>query len=68
MCGRCQEQKTYGLDGNKNNLSKLKEKCILLNLGRGGIINEMDLAKIIDEKNIYVGLDVTKIEPIEEEN
>lgn len=53
---------------NKNNLSKLKEKCILLNLGRGGIINEMDLAKIIDEKNIYVGLDVTKIEPIEEEN
>lgn len=53
---------------NKNNLSKLKEKCILLNLGRGGIINERDLAKIIDEKNIYVGLDVTKIEPIEEEN
>ena len=53
---------------NKTNLIKLKDKAILLNLGRGGIINEEDLAKIVDEKEIYVGLDVTKKEPIEPDN
>jgi len=53
---------------NRSNLIKLKDKAVLLNLGRGGIINEKDLAKIIDEKEIYVGLDVTQKEPIEEEN
>ena len=49
---------------NASNLSLLKEKAILLNLGRGGIINETDLAKIIDEKEIYAGLDVTSKEPL----
>ena len=28
----------------------LKDGAILLNLGRGGIINETELAKILDEK------------------
>ncbi len=53
---------------NKTNLSKLKDNAVLLNLGRGGIINEDDLAKIIDEKNILLGLDVTQKEPIKEDN
>ena len=53
---------------NKTNLSKLKNNAVLLNLGRGGIVNEEDLAKIIDEKNILVGLDVTYNEPIKMDN
>ena len=45
-------------------LSKTKDGAIILNLGRGGIINEEAVAKIIDEKNIYVGLDVLSVEPM----
>ena len=52
----------------KNTLSLLKNDAILLNLGRGGIINESDLATIIDNKNIYVGLDVLIQEPIQDDN
>jgi len=43
----------------------MKDKTILLNLGRGGIINESDLAIILDNKELYCGLDVVKKEPIE---
>lgn len=50
------------------NMKNIKEGAILLNLGRGGIINESDLAKIIDEKEIYCGIDVVSVEPILEEN
>jgi glycerate dehydrogenase len=45
-------------------LELLKEGAVLLNLGRGGIINEEDLAKILEFKTIYVGLDVTQTEPL----
>ncbi len=48
----------------KNELLSMKDGAILLNLGRGGIINEDDLAELIDTKDIYVGLDVTKSEPL----
>ena len=47
-------------------LSKLKDGAIVLNLGRGGIINEDAVVKIIDEKNIYFGLDVLSQEPMKE--
>ena len=50
---------------NSTNLPLLKDNVILLNLGRGGIINEEDLAKYIDMSNIKVGLDVLSKEPIE---
>lgn len=50
------------------NMKNIKNKAILLNLGRGGIINEFDLSKIIDEKEIYCGLDVIEKEPIELNN
>ena len=40
----------------------------MLNLGRGGIINEPDLARILDEKIYFCGLDVVSKEPIEESN
>lgn len=53
---------------NYENMSKMKDKAILLNLGRGGIINEEDLAKILDEKEIYAGIDVVSKEPILEYN
>lgn len=52
----------------KDNLSLLQEDTVLLNLGRGGIINEKDLADILDEKRIYAGLDVVEHEPIKENN
>jgi glycerate dehydrogenase len=53
---------------NYENMQKIKDGAILLNLSRGGIINEEDLAKIIDEKEIYCGIDVVTKEPIESSN
>lgn len=53
---------------NYENMKNIKAGAILLNLGRGGIINEADLAKIIDEKEIYCGIDVVSVEPILEDN
>lgn len=43
-----------------------KDGAIILNLGRGGIINEEAAAKIIDEKDIYFALDVLSKEPMRE--
>jgi len=43
-----------------------KEGATVLNLGRGGIINEEAVAKIIDEKNLSFGLDVLTAEPMRE--
>jgi len=45
-------------------LSKMKDGAILLNLGRGGIVVEGELAEVLDEKEIYVGLDVLAKEPM----
>ena len=53
---------------NYENMKNIKDGAILLNLGRGGIINEVDLSKIIDEKEIYCGIDVVSVEPILESN
>ncbi len=49
-------------------LQKLQSDTILLNLGRGGIVNEADLVHVMDDKNIYVGLDVTEREPLSEDS
>ncbi len=47
----------------------MKSSAILLNLGRGGIVNEKDLAKALDESLIAgAGLDVLEREPINEDN
>ncbi len=43
-----------------------KDGTIVLNLGRGGIINEETVARLVDEKNIYFGLDVLSKEPMRE--
>ena len=53
---------------NANNLHLIKEKAILLNLGRGGIVNEEDLAKELNKREIYAALDVCEVEPISENN
>jgi glycerate dehydrogenase len=45
-----------------------KDGAIVLNLGRGGIINEDAVAKIVDEKNIYFGLDVLTKEPMRQDH
>jgi lactate dehydrogenase-like 2-hydroxyacid dehydrogenase len=49
---------------NKDNLALIKENAILLNLGRGGIVNEEDISKEIDSRTIYFGTDVVSKEPI----
>ncbi len=62
------------LNKNTNNLLDreelfmLKDGAVLLNLGRGGIVNETALAEAIDNKDLLVGLDVTVKEPIEQNN
>ncbi|MGE4419222.1 MAG: D-2-hydroxyacid dehydrogenase [Sulfurimonas sp.] len=43
-----------------------RDSAVVLNLGRGGIIDEEAVAKVIDEKNISFGLDVLSREPMEE--
>jgi glycerate dehydrogenase len=45
-------------------LMQIKKGAYLLNLGRGGIINESDLARVVDAREIYVGLDVLEKEPM----
>jgi glycerate dehydrogenase len=45
-------------------LLQMKDGAVLLNLGRGGIVDEDALAVIIDVKPIYVGLDVLSTEPM----
>ena len=47
-------------------LSICKKDAVVLNLGRGGIINEDAVAKIIDEKPMSFGLDVLTKEPMRE--
>ena len=42
----------------------MKDGAILLNLGRGGIVDESALSYILDAKPIYVGLDVLEKEPM----
>jgi glycerate dehydrogenase len=48
----------------RNELSRIKEDAIILNLGRGGIINEEDLASALETKRFYAGIDVTASEPL----
>ena len=45
-------------------LLQMKDGAVLLNLGRGGIVDEDALSVIIDVKPIFVGLDVLVKEPM----
>jgi len=48
----------------RDELSSMKDGAVLLNLGRGGIVVERELAEVLDEKEIYIGLDVLAKEPM----
>ncbi|MGL6174104.1 MAG: D-2-hydroxyacid dehydrogenase [Cellulosilyticaceae bacterium] len=61
-------EQTYNLIQYKE-IVKMKQQAIIMNLGRGGIINEADLAKALDENLIRgAALDVLEKEPIDKEN
>lgn len=48
---------------------QMKKETVILNLGRGGIINENDLAIALEENIIAgAGIDVVEIEPMREDN
>ncbi len=50
-------------------LSKMKKSAILINVARGGIVNDADLYRALIEEKIYgAGLDVVGYEPIKEDN
>lgn len=50
-------------------MSQMKETAILINVGRGAIINEEDLTKILNENKIAAAsLDVLEHEPMEADN
>lgn len=52
----------------KKALSQIQENSILVNVGRGGIIDEEALAEEIDKREIYAGIDVVAEEPINKNN
>ena len=50
-------------------LKSMKRSAILINVGRGGIVDEADLAKVLDEELIAgAGIDVFAQEPIHPQN
>ena len=54
---------------NYDNLKKMKKSAVLINMGRGPIVVEKDLAKALDENIIAgAGLDVFSVEPIPEDS
>lgn len=62
------DENTLGLM-NKEAFAKMKKSAILLNVGRGPIINEADLAEALNNKTIAAaGLDVLSVEPMQEDN
>lgn len=54
---------------NYDRLKQMKKSAILINVGRGGIVNEADLAKALDDELIAgAGIDVFTQEPINPQN
>ncbi|MEA3353743.1 MAG: D-2-hydroxyacid dehydrogenase [Campylobacterota bacterium] len=54
---------------NSTNINMLKDGSIVLNLGRGGIVNEKDISDAINNsQDLYYGTDVVTKEPIEKDS
>ncbi|MEA3290308.1 MAG: NAD(P)-dependent oxidoreductase, partial [Campylobacterota bacterium] len=54
---------------NNTNINMLKDGSIVLNLGRGGIVNENDISDAINKsQDVYYGTDVVTKEPIAKES
>ena len=51
-----------------NELQLMRDGSILVNMGRGGIVDESALAQVLNERPLYVGLDVVSREPIPPES
>lgn len=49
----------------KNELAKLKQDAIVINVARGGIVNEQALVDAINDEKIYACIDVLTKEPME---
>jgi len=54
---------TRGLIG-KDELTLMKKDALLINVGRGGIIDEFALKDVLENEQIYAGLDVLETEPM----
>ncbi len=62
------DENTLGIM-NKEAFEKMKSSAILLNAGRGPIVNESDLAEALNTGTIAAaGLDVLSVEPMQKEN
>ncbi|MFH1462174.1 MAG: D-2-hydroxyacid dehydrogenase [bacterium] len=54
---------------NKEKLERMKKEAILINIGRGGVVNEEELIQALKDGRIAgAGLDVTEKEPLPEES
>ena len=54
---------------NKDSISLMKDSALLINTSRGGLINEEDLARALNEGDIPgAALDVVSVEPISSDN
>lgn len=49
---------------NDNNINKIKDKTIVINVARGGIIDEKAIINTINKRDIYFALDTVTIEPL----
>lgn len=56
-----QTENLIGMD----QLKQLKTGAVIMNLGRGGIIDEVAMAKAIDTQDIYHATDVLAVEPMQ---
>lgn len=55
---------TKGLIGKKE-LGWMRQDALLINVGRGGIVDEEALKEALEEKRIYAGFDVLAVEPMD---